>query len=270
MMRRMKQEILDGLPLKESKSELCEMPAAQAACYSEVIAKARGNNDPGGKLGAIHALRMASLHPWLVSEEMSTAGSFDLDAFVSNSARLISLAKILSDIRERTEKALVFVNSRTMQTWLRVFIAKAFGLPDVALINGTTPSAQRQTVVDRFQNAPAGFDLMLLAPKAAGVGLTITAANHVIHLERWWNPAVEDQCTDRAYRIGQDKPVTIWLPQAVHPDGGIKNHSFDLRLHSLLEHKRLMSRDLLAPVENSAEDTSQLFDETVGSIANSG
>lgn len=270
MMRRMKQEILDGLPLKKSKSELCEMPATQAACYSEVIAKARGNNDAGAKLEAIHALRMASLHPWLVSEEMSTAGSFDLDAFVSNSARLISLAKILSDIRERTEKALVFVNSRTMQTWLRVFIAKAFGLPDVALINGTTPSAQRQTVVDRFQNAPAGFDLMLLAPKAAGVGLTITAANHVIHLERWWNPAVEDQCTDRAYRIGQDKPVTIWLPQAVHPDGGIKNHSFDLRLHSLLEHKRLMSRDLLAPVENSAEDTSQLFDETVGSIANSG
>jgi superfamily II DNA or RNA helicase len=273
MLRRMKQEILDGLPSKASQSELCDMPPAQAACYSEVIATARGNSDPGAKLQAIHSLRMASLHPWLVSEDVDTGGSLDLDAFVSNSARLISLSKILNIIRQcgvNGEKALVFVNSRIMQTWLRIFLAKAFGLPDVALINGTTPSAQRQAAVDRFQTAPPGFGLMLLAPKAAGVGLTITAANHVIHLERWWNPAVEDQCTDRAYRIGQDKPVTIWLPQAVHPDVGIKDHSFDLRLHSLLEHKRLMSRDLLAPVENSAEDTSQLFAETVGNVGNGG
>ncbi len=266
MLRRMKQEILDGLPPKTSQSELCEMPPPQAACYSEVIATARGNSDPGAKLQAIHALRMASLHPWLVSDDVAPGGDFDLETFVSSSARLISLTKILRDIRERGEKALVFVNSRTMQTWLRVFIAKAFGLPDMALINGTTPSAQRQAAVDRFQTAPPGFGLMLLAPKAAGVGLTITAANHVIHLERWWNPAVEDQCTDRAYRIGQDKPVTIWLPQAVHPEASIQDHSFDLRLHSLLEYKRLMSRDLLSPVENSAEDTSLLFAETIGNI----
>jgi hypothetical protein len=268
MLRRMKQEILDGLPSKSSQSELCEMPPAQAACYSEVIANSRGNTDPGAKLQAIHALRMASLHPWLVSKDLSAERNFDFDAFVSNSARLISLTKILNAIRECGEKALVFVNSRTMQTWLRVFIAEAFGLPEVALINGTTPSAQRQASVDRFQAAPPGFDLMLLAPKAAGVGLTITAANHVIHLERWWNPAVEDQCTDRAYRIGQDKPVTVWLPQAVHPEASIKDHSFDLRLHSLLEYKRLMSRDLLASVENSSADTSQLFAETVGSVGN--
>lgn len=266
MLRRMKQEILDGLPPKTSQSELCEMPPPQAACYSEVIATARGNTDPGAKLQAIHALRMASLHPWLVSDEVAPGGDFDLETFVSSSARLMSLTKILSDIRERGEKALVFVNSRTMQTWLRVFIAEAFGLPDVALINGTTPSAQRQAAVERFQTAQPGFGLMLLAPKAAGVGLTITAANHVIHLERWWNPAVEDQCTDRAYRIGQDKPVTIWLPQAIHPDASIQDHSFDLRLHSLLEHKRLMSRDLLAPIENSAWDTKQLFDETVSDV----
>jgi SNF2 family DNA or RNA helicase len=264
MLRRMKQEILDGLPPKTSQSELCEMPPPQAACYSKVIATARGNTDPGAKLQAIHALRMASLHPWLVSDDVAPGGDFDLETFVSSSARLISLTKILSDIRERREKALVFVNSRTMQTWLRVFIAEAFGLPDVALINGTTPSAQRQAAVERFQTAQPGFGLMLLAPKAAGVGLTITAANHVIHLERWWNPAVEDQCTDRAYRIGQDKPVTIWLPQSVHPEKGIQDHSFDLRLHSLLEYKRLMSRELLSPVENSTADTNQLFNETIG------
>jgi hypothetical protein len=266
MLRRMKEEILDGLPLKTSQLELCEMPASQASCYSKAIAEARGDITPGAKLKAIHALRMASLHPWLVSEEVEPKGAFDIDAFVSNSARLISLKKILSTIREREEKALIFVNSRTMQTWLRFFIAQAFQLSEVALINGTTPSAQRQASVNRFQTAQLGFGLMLLAPKAAGVGLTITAANHVIHLERWWNPAVEDQCTDRAYRIGQDKPVTIWLPQAIHPEANIRDHSFDLRLHGLLERKRLMSRDLLAPIENTEKDAIHLFSETVASV----
>jgi len=269
MFRRMKHEILDGLPPKTSQSEPCDMPSLQAACYSEIIASARGNTEPGAKLQAIHALRMASLHPWLVTEDVKAEAGFDLKEFVSSSARLISLTKILSVIRESGrcgEKALLFVNSRTMQTWLRIFFAEALGLPDVALINGSTPSGQRQAAVDRFQKSSPGFGLMLLSPKAAGVGLTITAANHVIHLERWWNPAVEDQCTDRAYRIGQNKPVTIWLPQAVHPDAIIQEHSFDLRLHSLLEHKRLMSRDLLAPLENAAEDTRQLFEETVGTV----
>lgn len=78
---------------------------------------------------------------------------------------------------------------------------------------------------------------------------------------------MEDQCTDRAYRIGQQRPVTIWLPQAIHPDRDIRDHSFDIRLHLLLERKRHLSRDLLAPVGNVAEDAKQLFDETVGHTA---
>jgi SNF2 family DNA or RNA helicase len=242
------------------------MPPSQAARYSEVIASARGNTAPGAKLQAIHALCSVSLHPWLVSDDIDSLDKFDLEEFISSSARLIGLTKILRIIRDRGEKALLFVNSRTMQKWLRVLFAEAFDLPGVPLINGTTPIAQRQAAVDRFQADSPGFGLFLLAPKSAGVGLTITAANHVIHLERWWNPAVEDQCTDRAYRIGQEKPVTIWLPQAVHPEASIKDHSFDLRLHSLLDHKRLMSSTLLSPVENPSADTSQLFDETIGDL----
>ena len=215
---------------------------------------------------------MASLHPWLATGEVDVDNEINIRDFVSASARLIGLQRILNQIqklgtRGEGEKALLFVNSRRMQTWLRVYLAEAYGLPDVALINGATPGVQRQAAVDRFQSSPPGFGLMLLSPKAAGVGLTITAANHVIHLERWWNPAVEDQCTDRAYRIGQKRPVTIWLPQAIHPDVGIRDHSFDIRLHHLLERKRHLSRDLLAPVENVAEDTKQLFDETVGHAA---
>jgi SNF2 family DNA or RNA helicase len=161
------------------------------------------------------------------------------------------------------EKALIFVNSRKMQDHLLVLFKEKYNLSHVALINGATPEAKRQKAVDDFQESELGFELILLSPKAAGVGFTLTAANHVIHLDRWWNPAVEDQCTDRAYRIGQKKPVTIWIPQAIHPDSDLKDHSFDLRLHDLLEYKRQMSRDLLAPTENREKDTDKLFNEVV-------
>ncbi len=81
-------------------------------------------------------------------------------------------------------------------------------------ISGKENGSTRKSRVDIFQSAPADiFDVMILSPKAGGVGLTLTAANHVIHLSRWWNPAVEDQCTDRVFRIGQNKEVTIYNPR---------------------------------------------------------
>jgi SNF2 family DNA or RNA helicase len=272
MLRRMKQDILDGLPSKTSQCEIHNMPSNQAECYKKVIESARTDTGAGAKLKAIQALRMVSLHPWLATEEAHVDDDINIREFVSTSARMIGLQRILHQIqklgtRGEGEKILLFVNSRRMQTWLRIFLAEVYGLSEVSLINGATPSAQRQAAVEQFQTSLPGFGLMLLSPKAAGVGLTITAANHVIHLERWWNPAVEDQCTDRAYRIGQQKPVTVWLPQAIHPDEGIRDHSFDIRLHHLLEHKRHLSRDLLAPTENALDDTRQLFAETVGGVS---
>jgi SNF2 family DNA or RNA helicase len=119
---------------------------------------------------------------------------------------------------------------------------------------------RRQEFVQRFQSAPPGFDLLILSPKAAGIGLTIIAANHVIHLSRWWNPAVEDQCNDRCYRIGQDKPVTIHLPMAVHPELG--QASFDCKLDHLLWRKRQLSHDMLAPPISNG-DVGELFGATI-------
>ena len=101
---------------------------------------------------------------------------------------------------------------------------------------------------------------MILAPRAAGVGLNITAASQVIHLSRWWNPAVEDQCNDRAYRIGQGKPVSVYLPIARHPVFG--DGSFDMKLEELLSRKRQLSRDLLVPMESDS-DYREMFRTTV-------
>ncbi|WP_189354631.1 C-terminal helicase domain-containing protein, partial [Mesorhizobium sp. M2A.F.Ca.ET.039.01.1.1] len=90
--------------------------------------------------------------------------------------------------------------------------------------------------------------------------LTITAANHVIHLSRWWNPAVEDQCNDRVFRIGQDKPVTVYIPIARHPVYG--EGSFDIKLNALLERKRTLSRDMLVPPVWET-DIDELFSATM-------
>jgi superfamily II DNA or RNA helicase len=268
MKRRMKEEVLEGLPTKTSQTLAMEMPPAQAECYRKIVSDARGSTKSGAKLEAIQALRMASLHPWLVRDQLTghVDRDFNHQIFISDSARIKSLVTILHRIRDADggEKALIFVNSRRMQKWLMGLFAEEFDLPDVKLINGQTAHDERQKIVDQFEKSPARFDLLLLSPRAAGVGFTITAANHVIHLDRWWNPAVEDQCTDRVYRIGAKKPVTIWIPQAEHPDPDLKEHSFDLSLHKLLENKRKMSRELLAPVENKEMDTEQLFKAVVG------
>ena len=102
---------------------------------------------------------------------------------------------------------------------------------------------------------------MVLSPRAGGVGLTLTAANHVIHLSRWWNPAVEDQCTDRVFRIGQRRTVHVYLPLAIHPRFG--EYSFDVKLHDLMERKREMNRRVLAPTSLSQGERHDLYRTTI-------
>jgi hypothetical protein len=119
----------------------------------------------------------------------------------------------------------------------------------------------RQARVDRFQEAPGGFDVMLLSPRAGGVGLTLTRANHVVHLARWWNPAVEDQCTGRVLRIGQENPVTVHSPLAVLPSG---RPSFDDNLHALLGRKRLLMRNALLPPDAEPGDLAAMLDDSLG------
>jgi hypothetical protein len=98
---------------------------------------------------------------------------------------------------------------------------------------------------------------MLLSPKAGGVGLTLTAANHVIHLSRWWNPAVEDQCSDRAHRIGQTKDVHVYYPAAIFPED--PERSFDLKLNELMSRKRELSKSMLMPMEFGKDDYDALL-----------
>lgn len=120
------------------------------------------------------------------------------------SARLKATFQALVNIKARKEKVLIFVTSRKMQRILKRFLEKAFGISIQPPINGELIGLKRQQIVDAF-NQKEGFAILILSAEAGGVGFNITAANHVIHLSRCWNPAKEDQATDRVYRIGQKK-----------------------------------------------------------------
>ncbi|MGB3470569.1 MAG: DEAD/DEAH box helicase [Erythrobacter sp.] len=260
MLRRMKDEILTGLPEKTARKYPVEMPPAQAQAYDLVLARARAlreSGEQGAMLKVLHMLRGTSLHP------SPPRGITDINGYIDQSARLKKTFEILEEIEQRGEKALLFCEDLEMQAFLAMAIQDRFSLDRRPMcISGKVAGHKRQDMVTTFQTSPAPFDVLILSPKAGGVGLTITAANNVIHLSRWWNPAVEDQATDRAYRIGQTRPVTIHIPMAVHPDEAIGPSSFDQRLDALMERKRSLSRGLLMPPE-SARDVDDLLSDVL-------
>lgn len=251
MLRRLKEDHLDGLPAKEIHVHRQAMPDLQARAYRAAVDSARSG---APMLQVLQRLRAVSLHP----------GGSMLDgdeAFISESARLALAFGVLDEIRERREKALVFLESRAVQDALIEILQRRYRLSQrVLVINGEVTGASRKARVDEFQSRP-GFDVMVLSPRAGGVGLTLTAANHVIHLTRWWNPAVEDQCTDRVHRIGQERVVHVHHVLAVHPE--YAERSFDVRLAALLDRKRLLNRSVLAPTAATSEDFEALYREAV-------
>lgn len=208
-------------------------------------------------LAALSEMRGVSLHP--VDPRFAPD---DLAAYAADSARMIHALDVLEGVARLGEKALVFVEDLAIQERLAVLIQTRFDLRRLpSRINGQVPGPRRQGIVDDFQSQGDGFDVLILSPRAGGVGLTITAANHVIHLSRWCNPAVEDQATDRVFRIGQEREVHVHLPLAVHPDPSIGPSSFDLRLDALIERKRTLTGELFLPPEASDSDVNELFRE---------
>ena len=198
----------------------------------------------------LHHIRTVSVHP---------ASRLQDSDFISASARVQVTFDVLRHIASNRERCLVFIEHRQIQYRFIELARAEFGLDRIDLINGDTPIPQRQAIVNRFQrhlDNDGGFDILVLGPKAAGIGLTLTAATHVLHLSRWWNPAVEEQCNDRVHRLGQTRPVTVHVPMAIHP--GYREHSFDCLLHSLMQRKRKLARSALWPMGDTQSDVAEL------------
>jgi hypothetical protein len=264
MLRRMKEDVTN-LPQKHIKAQRETMPKEQAEAYSQIVqAKNAGRLNA---LAALQAIRNVSLHPDLQTK-IDFSDPKSINAFIRKSARMAILFYILDEIKEKNEKALVFIDLRRAQSILAELIKAKYRLDYLPyVINGETPTEKRDAIRKGFQKRRGSFEVLLLAPKAAGFGLTLHAANHVIHLNRWWNPAVEDQCTDRAYRIGQNSEVNVWLPIATHPDPEIGEMSYDLVLDDMLSTKRKTSRDVIAPVQFDAEEMANLHGRIFGGDA---
>lgn len=253
LMRRLKTEKLDGLPEKHEHTIQIPMPPPQLEAYRRALAM-KEVSGPSGMLGMIHALRRVSLHPALL-----TGLENEPDFRFEDSARFVGMIQTLDRIAKVGERALVFLESLDLQDvgQLPLLLQRRYGLSTPPMvINGTVSTEARQARVKAFQEG-SGFDVMLLSPKAGGVGLTLTSANHVIHLSRWWNPAVEDQCSDRAYRIGQTKPVHVYYPLAVLPEA--PESSFDMQLQMLMSRKRQLAGNLLAPPAFDQQDYRDLL-----------
>lgn len=274
MLRRTKEEQLKGLPGKNIVPVDCPMSSEQEALYSEAR-DAANNDDPtdvgeakGQHLAALWHLRQISLHPDLIGGGTIPMGKSESDSrrILGRSGKLAWLLSKLDEVRACGEKVLIFCVLKELQTTLSAHLELIYGVP-VPIINGDTkatsqrsPEKTRMGLIDAFSKCP-GFGVCVLSPIAAGAGLNIVAANHVIHLERHWNPAKEDQATDRAYRIGQTKPVQVYLPSAQHSEFP----SFDRILHRLLEKKRALQGALgLVPPDSvsAPELIAELFGKT--------
>lgn len=250
-LRRLKEEVARDLPVKRRYLHPRLMPKAQADAYDLAQLKL-ANGGPGAALKMLHHIRSVSVHP-------GDTEATPPDQFIAKSARLDAVVDILRKIKEANERVLVFIEHRDMQFRFGEIVRHMFGLEKIDVINGDTPIPRRQDIVNRFQQhlkTDGGFDMLILGPKSAGTGLTLTAATHVIHLSRWWNPAVEEQCNDRVHRIGQSRPVSIHIPMALHPELGAQ--SFDSLLQSLMQRKRRLAEQALWPMGDNKADVAGL------------
>ncbi len=244
LLRREKNEILAGaLPAK--RVEVVRLPMSPKQRQHERELVGAMTHKRGGTLELLAQLQKLYQHPALLEEGDSEALS--LEQLLAESPKMAWLLTLLREIESRQEKVLVFTLWTRMQAIIGRLLAETFPALGEGnfVINGEASnmkSAHRR--IAEVSSRP-GFGALILSPLAAGTGLTITAATHVVYYGRWWNPAREDQATDRAHRIGQTKPVTVWIPVLHHPED--PSRGFDVRLHQLVEGKRTVAGDFLAP-----------------------
>jgi SNF2 family DNA or RNA helicase len=236
LLRRLKTDknVIGDLPEKTELTAYCGLSRQQAALYQETVAGLReslegaeGIQRRGLVLASLLRLKQICNHPsqWLRDGGFAAAAS-------GKFARLRELAE---EIASRQDKLLVFTQFREMTAPLAELLCAVFGAEGLVL-HGQTKVSERQALVDRFQRGLAPF--FVLSTKAGGVGLNLTAAAHVIHFDRWWNPAVEDQATDRAFRIGQKRNVLVHK--------FVCRGTVEEKIDRMLADKKKLAGDLLA------------------------
>lgn len=261
-LRRTKLDVAKDLPAK-IEDEACRrlsMHALQRNLYLSEIARYKQRQQvqeqleqrESGMLSLLHKLKLICAHPFSVQPEQRLR---------DHSPKLNWLIQTLKRIEESGtgDKVILFTELRDIQRELQHAIQEHFGFKPIVINGDTSTNSQsaqsRQRLIDRFQEQP-GFSVIILSTVAVGFGVNVQAANHVIHFTRCWNPAKEDQATDRAYRIGQEKDVFVYYPTICDPE----MPTFEATLDDLLSKRRALAKDMLQGAsELQAAEFSEVF-----------
>ena len=238
ILRRMKTDksIITDLPDKIETKAFCGLTKRQATIYAKLVdqlAKMLADKDmepikrQGLVLGFLLKFKQICNHP----SHWNGDGAWNPE----DSGKFTRLAEICSELAERRERALIFTQFAETCDPLARFLTTVFGREGLILHGGTSVK-KRPELVEAFQQ-PGGPPFMVISVKAGGTGLNLTAASHVIHFDRWWNPAVENQATDRAFRIGQKKNVFVHK--------FVCQGTIEERIDALIEEKMGLAQDLI-------------------------
>jgi len=242
VLRRLKSDPLIevDLPEKMEMRVFCNLTKEQAALYEAVVGEMLGQIDRsdgiqrrGLILAALVKLKQVCNHP---SQFLSDGGDIR-----HRSGKCERLVEMVEEVLAEGDRALIFSQFRTMGSLLKKMLEEAFGR-ELQFLHGGTTRQQRDAMVARFQDPNENTPLFILSLKAGGYGLNLTAANHVFHFDRWWNPAVEDQATDRAHRIGQERRVQVHKFVCVG--------TLEERIDSMLTQKRALARNVIGSGED--------------------
>ncbi|MEJ8305856.1 DEAD/DEAH box helicase [Saccharibacillus sacchari] len=256
MLRRKKKDpnIQLDLPEKNEMKTYIHLTPEQSVLYEQVVKQLlkempqlEGMKRKGAILSALTQLKRLCDHPALTAGADGAADpddTPDLDTLIEQSAKLSRLVAMVKELRAEGERCLIFTQYIGMGEMMQRVLGEELG-ENVLYLNGSTPRTVRERMIEQFQakEQPAGETtaVFILSLKAGGVGLNLTAANHVFHVDRWWNPAVENQATDRAYRMGQTKDVQVHK--------FISIGTLEERIDDMLESKQQLSDSVIAGSE---------------------
>jgi non-specific serine/threonine protein kinase len=238
ILRRLKTDksVISDLPDKNEIKQFTMLTKKQVALYSALVQDVQrgllekentGMERKGKILAAIMKFKQICNHP----DQFNGQGAFD----PKHSGKFDALAEICETIRDKHESVLVFTQFREMCEPLSRYLGTLFGRSGLVIHGGVTPK-KRGDIVEKFSSAYVPF--MVLSLKAGGLGLNLTAANHVIHFDRWWNPAIENQATDRAFRIGQTKGVMVHK--------FVTTGTVEEKIDQMIESKQKLAADVIA------------------------
>jgi SNF2 family DNA or RNA helicase len=267
ILRRLKTDrsIIQDLPEKQEMTVFCGLTSEQAALYQKLvdqslvdIESAEGIQRRGMILALITKLKQVCNHPILFKgleandrDEVGNGKSAaalrdpsslpDYSSLHAHSGKLQRLEEMLEEVLLEGDRSLIFTQFAQWGKLLQRYLEQQFQR-EVFFLYGNTSKNQREAMVDRFQNDPQAPRIFILSLKAGGVGLNLTRANHVFHFDRWWNPAVENQATDRVFRIGQTRNVQVHK--------FVSTGTLEERIHELIESKKALSEQVVGTGEN--------------------